>query len=432
MTKQVTNNLSVSNVGTVLTHAGGTVTAGRASTFFADAAKINRWSYYKPMAGGTANSRSEEVIKQCNDGFTITEVPTSGLLAEIAGGFTGTWVYKPPTTQMRLGDFRGYDAAQWLSTWFKPRFMQTAGKQGASIKFQFDKLHPLDLDLWAVSGRRLGITYEFGFIFQQGTEINASATSFMYFKVGMLSFLDDDSFNYITLDADAFPTKDASYVGYPVLRKATSQASHSWSTVQTTDASTWYALPSTPTCLYVTSSEVADIGTLLSLRYLTGYYDTEGGMVSNIYLGFSVINKMPQGSEPLSSLAVDVLVKSGKATADPFAGSGEHAWEVTQMSPNSQDRGNITINLLKNGAELAAPQYGGYLEVYWKIEAVTVAGYEFSTKMGDEKNVFRVLPRTAYLDAQSDTQQEGSAGSADSGKLDISSITNNEIDTIMA
>ena len=44
-----TSNISVQNIGTVLNEAGGSVNINQPLTFFTSAAKINKWSKYKPV-----------------------------------------------------------------------------------------------------------------------------------------------------------------------------------------------------------------------------------------------------------------------------------------------------------------------------------------------------------------------------------------------
>lgn len=112
-------NIKAEDIRDTLAAHGGTVTNNIAS-FFKSAAKINKWSFYKPYsyAKDFGITDTEIYSIDCGMTFNIYTTPASTIAALASGE---VWTYNLPTggasSPFRLGDFRGYNPN--TEEWFR-------------------------------------------------------------------------------------------------------------------------------------------------------------------------------------------------------------------------------------------------------------------------------------------------------------------------
>lgn len=104
-------NVRAEDIRDTLASHGGTVGNDIAS-FFKEAAKINKWSFYKPYSYPKDFGITDTEIYSIDCGMTFNVYPTPA--STVAALNTGTvWRYNLPTggasSPYRLGDFRGYN-----------------------------------------------------------------------------------------------------------------------------------------------------------------------------------------------------------------------------------------------------------------------------------------------------------------------------------
>ena len=112
-------SVSYKELRDVLNAHGGNV-GSRHSDFFSEKAKINKWSWYKPITCGKQFDATEDDYYNNDDGFTLDAV-RCGVgygYGELFDGIESEafWAYKVPT-EMRIGDYRGYDASKTVEDW---------------------------------------------------------------------------------------------------------------------------------------------------------------------------------------------------------------------------------------------------------------------------------------------------------------------------
>lgn len=79
--------------------------------------KVNKWSFWKPIESN--NSISESILINANDGFSnLEDMKCNTLLGLQNKCISGDneWLYQPPKTAFRLGDFRSYSHS--TTSWF--------------------------------------------------------------------------------------------------------------------------------------------------------------------------------------------------------------------------------------------------------------------------------------------------------------------------
>lgn len=109
-----TNVNLATNVRDVLNAAGGSVNNDLTS-FFKAAAKINKYSRYKPYVHSKDFDLTDSDIKGINFGMTPKEFGLGQLNGNAAYNPSFVWgQWSLPTTKLRLGDFRGYDSSNKL------------------------------------------------------------------------------------------------------------------------------------------------------------------------------------------------------------------------------------------------------------------------------------------------------------------------------
>ena len=120
MAKVGTSNVNVQEIGSILNAAGGSVNINQPLTFFTTAAKINKWSFYKPVSYAKDFDMTELDFKNADDGFVFTDYASIDNLITALNN-NSVWDYRLPTggssSPYRLGDFRGYDTE--ATEWFK-------------------------------------------------------------------------------------------------------------------------------------------------------------------------------------------------------------------------------------------------------------------------------------------------------------------------
>lgn len=107
--------LKVSDVRDTLNAKGG-VTNNKFRSLFSSSAKINKWSFYKPVVHEKLFNLTDQDFYNVNDGFEFTEYTSfNDLAVDLTNN--NVWKYNPPTQLNRIGDFRGYDseAIEWFA-----------------------------------------------------------------------------------------------------------------------------------------------------------------------------------------------------------------------------------------------------------------------------------------------------------------------------
>lgn len=123
-------NVRAEDIRDTLAGHGGTVGNDIAS-FFKEAAKLNKWSFYKPYSYPKDFGITDTEIYSIDCGVTFNVYPTPA--STVAALNTGTvWKYNLPTggasSPYRMGDFRGYNPN--AEEWFKAGVSCTAGTIG--------------------------------------------------------------------------------------------------------------------------------------------------------------------------------------------------------------------------------------------------------------------------------------------------------------
>lgn len=98
---------------------GGSVVNNDAKSAFDSRAKINKWSFNKPLQKAQIEDLTDTDRYALNDGFTFSSYNT---LTDLNNAITNNsaWVYNYPTSYFRTGDYRGYDTK--ATEWFIPTF----------------------------------------------------------------------------------------------------------------------------------------------------------------------------------------------------------------------------------------------------------------------------------------------------------------------
>lgn len=125
-------NIKLEDIRDTLAANGGNVT-NVLGTFFAEGAKINKWSFYKPYSYAKNFDMTDAEIYNINCGMTFNSTPTpSSTITSLNNGTV--WSYKLPTggssSPYRLGDFRGYNPKS--TEWFFVTVKGSANKVIAS------------------------------------------------------------------------------------------------------------------------------------------------------------------------------------------------------------------------------------------------------------------------------------------------------------
>jgi hypothetical protein len=119
------------NIGQVLSAAGGSVNQNEALTYFQAAAKINDNSRYKPVSYGKDFEITDSDFYAVNWGFSI---PTYSNYTEMKNAVKNgdSWIYVRPSggsaSPYRLGDFRRYDTESQV-----PFKMEASNASGVSV-----------------------------------------------------------------------------------------------------------------------------------------------------------------------------------------------------------------------------------------------------------------------------------------------------------
>lgn len=133
-------NLDDYEIRDTLNKYGG-VTDNDFGSKFRKTAKINKWSFYKPVNHENLFSLTDQDFYDVNDGFEYTEYTSFDDLA-IDLTNNNVWRYNPITKPFRMGDFRGYDpdAKEWFlfttSTRIQPQTILINVSSGITSKLE--------------------------------------------------------------------------------------------------------------------------------------------------------------------------------------------------------------------------------------------------------------------------------------------------------
>jgi hypothetical protein len=237
---------------------------------------VNKWSWFKPIAGFTQyEDLTDAQIKSVNDSM---EIPTYQKAYDCLNGVldgTGVWSYNAPvlgTDTFRLADFIGYDngAASWFV--FVASASQVEG--GDRVDFTMDNM-PLQFKSLVLAFGKwsayTSATLDMGFLLRN-VNSGASATNCIYYKIDTLADIDeggsDHWFHMIvpdsTVDPDHILTVGSTYYIVPCVTSylGATRQHLTYIDSNSTISGNWWALPVPNTTLKILSSGTSNLGKL--------------------------------------------------------------------------------------------------------------------------------------------------------------------------